>query len=62
MKKAAKEEEEKKVEQPASQKFVTKGESKIDTIPVEKSVDHSHTAVTKKEEFAEKVVEEVVHH
>jgi arginine kinase len=34
----------------------------MDTIPVEKSVDHSHSAVAKKEEFAEKVVEEVVHH
>ena len=51
-----KEEEEKKLENVASNKFVTKEQSKMDTIPVEKSLDQSH-AVAKKEEFAEKVVE-----
>ena len=55
-----KEEEEKKLENVASNKFVTKEQSKMDTIPVEKSIDQSH-AVVKKEEFAEKVVEQVVH-
>ena len=50
------EEEEKKLENVASNKFVTKEQSKMDTIPVEKSIDQSHAAA-KKEEFAEKVVE-----
>ena len=51
-----KEEEEKKLENVASKKFVTKEQSMMETIPFEKSVDQTH-AVAKKEEFAEKVVE-----
>jgi chemotaxis protein histidine kinase CheA len=59
-KEASKVEEVKKPQDEAApNKFVTKEQSKMDTIPVEKSVDQAPKEEKKKEEFSEKVDEVV---